>query len=278
MSGASEPRYALHVMKLEYEEFDLSGRDAISAGVAGEQGAARGLRAGPSARRRHRRLAARACRGCSPRGSWSPSSTRSPPLRLDRHRSSGASARTSSRPGSVAVLVDLMARGYVSALAMNGAGSSTTSRSRSPGRRPRMSTRRSGLAPSGWPRRPAPASITPSADGVARGWGLGRVVAEWLAAQAPAHAEVSLLCAAVRHGVPVTAHVAVGTDIIHMHPGCLGRGDRRGQPARLPPFRVVGGATGRRRLPELRVGRGAAGGVPEGGRRGAQSRARPRPD
>jgi hypothetical protein len=60
------------------------------------------------------------------------------------------------------------------------------------------------------------------AVGVTRGQGLGQSVAAWLAAQAPPHADVSLLCAAERLSVPVTAHVALGTDIVHMHPGASG--------------------------------------------------------
>jgi len=36
------------------------------------------------------------------------------------------------------------------------------------------------------------------------------------------HRELSVLGAAHEHGVPVTVHVAVGTDIVHMHPACDG--------------------------------------------------------
>ena len=34
------------------------------------------------------------------------------------------------------------------------------------------------------------------------------------------HADVSLLAAAWRLGLPATVHVAVGTDIVHVHPAC----------------------------------------------------------
>jgi len=59
-------------------------------------------------------------------------------------------------------------------------------------------------------------------EGVGRGLGLGQSVVEWLAALEPAHADVSVLCAAARFNVPVTVHVAIGTDIIHMHPSASG--------------------------------------------------------
>jgi hypothetical protein len=42
----------------------------------------------------------------------------------------------------------------------------------------------------------------------------------YLERRRPRHLEVSLLAAARRLGLPATVHVAVGTDIVHMHPGC----------------------------------------------------------
>ena len=55
-------------------------------------------------------------------------------------------------------------------------------------------------------------------DGIGFGTALGRL----LAAGRPPHADRSLLCATSRSGVPVTVHVAVGTDTVHMHPACRG--------------------------------------------------------
>jgi hypothetical protein len=54
------------------------------------------------------------------------------------------------------------------------------------------------------------------------GLGLGGALGRVLAAQRPPHAALSLLCGAARRGVPVTVHVAVGTDTVHMHPACSG--------------------------------------------------------
>jgi hypothetical protein len=48
--------------------------------------------------------------------------------------------------------------------------------------------------------------------------GLGEALGRVLVASAPKHAELSLLCAAYNARVPFTAHVAVGTDIAHFHP------------------------------------------------------------
>lgn len=59
-------------------------------------------------------------------------------------------------------------------------------------------------------------------DGMCRGIGLGRAVGERLLAMRPLHLPYSLLAACARLDVPCTVHVAVGTDIVHMHPRCDG--------------------------------------------------------
>jgi hypothetical protein len=59
-------------------------------------------------------------------------------------------------------------------------------------------------------------------DGVQRGVGFGRAVGERLLAMRPPHIAHSLLAACARLGVPCTVHVAIGTDIVHMHPRCDG--------------------------------------------------------
>jgi hypothetical protein len=56
--------------------------------------------------------------------------------------------------------------------------------------------------------------------GDADGLGLGASLGRYLAAKKPKHAAISVLASAHRLGVPVTVHVAVGTDIVHMHPAC----------------------------------------------------------
>ena len=126
------------------------------------------------------------------------------------------------KSGLSPILIDLMERGLVSALALNGAGvihdveialagatSEDVDAALGPGRFGMADETATGINQA-------------VARGVASGHGLGQAVSTWLAAQAPPHAGVSLLCAAVRLGVPVTAHVALGTDIVHMHPDASG--------------------------------------------------------
>jgi hypothetical protein len=52
--------------------------------------------------------------------------------------------------------------------------------------------------------------------------GLGQGVGAFLARRNPPHANKSLAVTAHRLGIPLTVHVAVGTDIIHMHPSASG--------------------------------------------------------
>jgi hypothetical protein len=54
------------------------------------------------------------------------------------------------------------------------------------------------------------------------GIGLGRAVGRRLLEVNAPYARLSLLAAAARRDIPVTVHVAVGTDIIHMHPAMDG--------------------------------------------------------
>ncbi len=68
-------------------------------------------------------------------------------------------------------------------------------------------------------------------QGAEKGWGLGRSVGEALRKSKLRHRRLSITAAGARLGIPVTVHVAVGTDVIHMHPHCrgaaLGEGSHR---------------------------------------------------
>jgi len=120
------------------------------------------------------------------------------------------------------VLIDLMERGVVSAIATNGAviihdfeialvgaTSEDVDEALGPGR--------FGMADETG--RLLNAAI---ADGVGAGLGLGQAVTTYLSKKDPQYARASVLAAAARLQIPVTVHVAVGTDIIHMHPAASG--------------------------------------------------------
>lgn len=56
------------------------------------------------------------------------------------------------------------------------------------------------------------------ADGVARGLGAGRALGEAAIAAGYPNLHLSILATAAELDIPVTVHIAVGTDIIHQHP------------------------------------------------------------
>jgi hypothetical protein len=61
-----------------------------------------------------------------------------------------------------------------------------------------------------------------AADAAARGVGLGRALGDAVLRGRFPHRRFSLLGTAARLGIPATVHVAVGTDIVHMHPRARG--------------------------------------------------------
>ena len=58
--------------------------------------------------------------------------------------------------------------------------------------------------------------------GVRKGLGIGEALGTWVEERRLPNRKTSLLAASVRLGIPVTVHVAIGTDIIHMHPAMDG--------------------------------------------------------
>ena len=126
------------------------------------------------------------------------------------------------KTGLSPVLVDLMERGFISAIATNGAGIIHDFE----------------IALSGGTSEDVDATLGPGTfgmaeetgtqlnrainDGVAAGLGLGQSVGKYLDAIKPPFAQISVMAAAWRLQIPVTVHVAIGTDIIHMHPQASG--------------------------------------------------------
>ncbi len=58
--------------------------------------------------------------------------------------------------------------------------------------------------------------------GAEKGIGMGQAVGEYLLARDFPHNDKSLLATATKLKIPVTVHVAIGTDIIHIHPSVSG--------------------------------------------------------
>ena len=126
------------------------------------------------------------------------------------------------KTGLAPVIIDLMRRGYVSALAVNGsvlvhdaeialAGTTSEDVDASLGAGAFGSVEETGKLLNEAAREGAHDSI-----------GLGESVGRALMNLNPPHAELSLLCAAYLARVPVTAHLTIGADIAHFHPAADG--------------------------------------------------------
>lgn len=61
------------------------------------------------------------------------------------------------------------------------------------------------------------------ADGSRKNLGIGAAVGQAILKARLPHRRLSILATAARLGIPVTSHVAIGTDIIHMHPKADGK-------------------------------------------------------
>ncbi|MBN2332737.1 MAG: hypothetical protein JXO49_10060 [Deltaproteobacteria bacterium] len=59
-------------------------------------------------------------------------------------------------------------------------------------------------------------------EGARNGWGLGYAIGRFITEEQLPFLDKSLVAACYRHQIPLTVHVALGTDIIHMHPDCDG--------------------------------------------------------
>ncbi len=126
------------------------------------------------------------------------------------------------KTGLAPVLIDLMRRGFVTALATNGSGIIHDFE----------------IALAGWTSEDVDSALGSGAFGMAeetgrllneaikRGaghtLGIGESVGRMLVEAKPPYAEFSLLHEAYKLQVPVTAHITIGTDIIHIHPNADG--------------------------------------------------------
>ena len=139
-------------------------------------------------------------------------------------------------------IVDLVERGRLAAIAINGAGlvhdfemawGGRTSEDVGPG----LDRGVFGMA-----RETGEFVNRATREGVAAELGLGRAVGDAIEAARLPHRRTSILAAAARAGVPVTVHVAVGTDIVHMHPDADGAAIGEGS---MRDFRQLAAVVGR---------------------------------
>jgi hypothetical protein len=126
------------------------------------------------------------------------------------------------KTGVSPIVIDLMDRGFVSAIALNGAGLIHDFEVALAGATSEEVDETLGPGEFGMAEETGRVLNEAIKDGSTRGLGLGQTVSTFLQHRSPPFASASLLCAAARLQIPVTVHVGIGTDITHMHPAASG--------------------------------------------------------
>jgi hypothetical protein len=116
------------------------------------------------------------------------------------------------------VLIDLLRRGLITGVALNGAGIIHDAEVAMVGRTSEDVDEVLGCGRFGMARETAEFLNDAIAWGAKEGLGLGQAVGRRLVSSDFPHKDLSLVAAAAALEVPLTVHVAVGTDIIHLHP------------------------------------------------------------
>lgn len=120
------------------------------------------------------------------------------------------------------ILIDLMERGIISAIALNGAGIVHDTEIAMVGRTSEEVGDVLGSGAFGAAKETGEVVNTGINLGAEKGQGLGEGLGEYLLAQNFPYNNMSLLATAKRLGIPLTVHVAMGTDIVHIHPTANG--------------------------------------------------------
>lgn len=118
--------------------------------------------------------------------------------------------------GLTPVIIDLMERGVITSLALNGAGIIHDFELAFVGQTSEDVDRE--ILSGAFGMAEETGSMINSAVRDGKGLGIGEAVGRMIQGGEFSYKNKSLLAAGSRLGIPVTVHVAIGTDIIHMHP------------------------------------------------------------
>ncbi len=124
--------------------------------------------------------------------------------------------------GLTPLLVDLLERGFVQGIALNGAGAIHDVELALIGATSEDVASALQDGSFGMARDTAEFLNGAVKRGAAEGLGFGEAVARAIDAAKAPHRELSLLWNGLRRGVPATVHVTLGADIVHMHPSADG--------------------------------------------------------
>jgi hypothetical protein len=119
-------------------------------------------------------------------------------------------------------LIDLIDRGVVTALALNGSAAIHDFELALVGKTSEDVAAQLPSGQFGMARDTADAFAVAAHAGAQDGCGLGYALGRHMSELGCRHPEASVVLAAYRAGIPCTVHVAVGTDIVHMHPHVSG--------------------------------------------------------
>ncbi len=122
------------------------------------------------------------------------------------------------KTGLAPVLIDLMKRGFVTAVAANGSVLVHDAEIAMVGSTSEDVDATLGEGAFGGADETGKLLNRAAREGATDQIGLGEAMGRALVGKAPKHANYSLLCAAYDSKVPFTAHVTIGGDIVHFHP------------------------------------------------------------
>ncbi len=135
------------------------------------------------------------------------------------------------KTGLSPILIDLMDRGLVSGIAMNGAGIIHDFEIALIGSTSEDVEEQLPQGAFGMARETGEGINQAISDGVASGLGIGESLGRFLLRHRPEFGSYSLLLQAYMRGIPVTVHVTLGADITHHHPSIspsdIGEGTHR---------------------------------------------------
>jgi len=116
------------------------------------------------------------------------------------------------------LIIDLMQRGIISCIAMNGAGAIHDVEIALAGKTSEdvsASLKRGEFGMAGDAANIINQAVKTGAD---NNWGMGEAIGKELLQLSAPYTEMSLLAMTCKNGIPLTVHVGIGTDTIHMHP------------------------------------------------------------
>ncbi|HVK11801.1 MAG TPA: hypothetical protein VM597_23715 [Gemmataceae bacterium] len=156
--------------------------------------------------------------------------------RRDGHTVAAAIGGHVIKVGCAPYLIDWIRRGVLSSISMNGSAAIHDFELALAGKTSEDVAAQLPGGRFGMAKETADAFAVAAKTAAATGIGLGAALGQYIEALGCPHADASLVHAAYRAGVPCTIHVALGTDIVHMHPQVSGAdlGD-----ASMTDFRIL---------------------------------------